>query len=199
MQKSFKLTSPYRHKRYTYLSIIIVCLIFADLQSTQAQTRYYTEDAKIDFKSDAPLELISAHTMKILGILDIDKKVYAISIPIASFRGFNSALQREHFNENYMETEKYPKGIFKGSILDDIDLRKNGYYKVTTQGKLKLHGIERARKIECEIIVKDDVVTVKSNFEIELVDHNIKIPTVVRKKLSESIIVNLEINFAAKR
>lgn len=177
-------------------AIFITCL---KIQYSQAQTRYYAEDGKVKFESDAPLELIAAHTEKVLGIIDIDKNVFAISIPVASFRGFNSSLQREHFNENYMETEKFPKGIFKGTILGDIDLHKNGYYQVMTEGKLLLHGVEKSRKIPCEIIVKDGVITVKSNFKVQLVDHNIKIPTVVRQKISESIIIDLNSNFAEKK
>ena len=173
------------------IAIIIACIKF---EYSQAQTRYYVEEGKVKFESDAPLELISAHTVKVLGIIDVDKNVFAISIPVASFTGFNSSLQREHFNENYMETEKYPKGIFKGTILGDVDLKKNGYYKVKTKGKLQLHGVEKPREIECEITVNNDLITVKSNFKVQLVDHNIKIPTVVRQKISESIIRETDID-----
>lgn len=177
-------------------ALLIICLKF---QFSQAQTRYFAENGQVKFESDAPLELISAQTEKVLGIIDIDKNVFAISIPVASFRGFNSSLQREHFNENYMETEKFPKGIFKGTIIGDVDLRKNGFYQVITQGKLLLHGVEKSREIPCEIIVKDGVITVKSSFKVHLVDHNIKIPTVVRQKISESIIVDLNSNFVLKK
>ena len=98
-----------------------------------------------------------------------------------------------------METEKFPKGIFKGSIIDKVDLKKNGFYKVMTEGKLLLHGVEKSRKIPCEITVRDGVITVKSNFKVQLVDHKIKIPTVVRQKISESIFIDLNSNFVLKK
>ncbi|MEL6558012.1 MAG: YceI family protein [Bacteroidota bacterium] len=179
--------------------LFAILIVFLKIQYSDAQTRYYAKDGKIKFESDAPLELISAHTEKVLGIIDVDKNVFAISIPVASFKGFNSSLQREHFNENYMETEKFPKGIFKGSIIDKVDLKKNGFYKVMTEGKLLLHGVEKSRKIPCEIIVRDGVITVKSNFKVQLVDHKIKIPTVVRQKISESIFIDLNSNFVLKK
>ena len=164
-----------------------------------AQNRLRLSDGKIEFKSEAPLELIKASTTSFLGILDLDKNAFAIAVPIHSFKGFNSGLQREHFNENYMESEKYPKGIFKGLILDkDIDLTKNGYYSVMTQGELIIHGVEQKRKIPCEILVEDGLITIESNFDVFLDDHKIKIPTIVSKKLSEIIHVNIGASFAKK-
>lgn len=180
------------------LSLFFLCTLSLFYHS-QAQTRYFIEEGKVVFASDAPLELIEASTSSILGILDKEKKAFAVSIPISTFRGFNAPLQREHFNENYMETEKYPKGIYKGLIIDDIDFSKNGYYTVTTQGKLLLHGIEQTRKITCDIVVEDDVVRLASKFQVELDEHNIKIPTIVSRKLSEVITVNIEADFVLKR
>lgn len=185
--------------RESILTIIFLISILGCSSFIQAQSRFYIEDGQIDFESDAPLELIEARTKSMVGILDVDKKAFAIAIPIASFNGFNSSLQKEHFNENYLESEKYPKGIFKGVITDEIDLRKNGYYTVKAHGKLKLHGIEKAREFECDIVIDDGVVNVKSSFDIELVDHKIKIPTIVAKKLSETITVNIDLNFTPKK
>ncbi len=199
MIKSKIIKLPKLNKTQIYVFLIALIIVCIKVEITQAQTRYYLDDGKVKFESDAPLELIAANTSKILGILDIDKKVFAISIPIASFNGFRSSLQREHFNENYLETEKYPKGVFKGAIIDDIDLRKNGRYKVIAEGKLILHGIEQLRKIECDLIVENEKISVTSTFKVQLVDHNIKIPTIVRQKISESIIVSIESNFSLKK
>jgi len=165
-----------------------------------AQTRYHIEDGKIEFKSDAPNELIEANTSKFLGILDIDQKAFAISIPVATFKGFNSALQREHFNENYMETSKYPKGIYKGVIINkEVDLTKNGYYDITTKGKLLMHGVELDKEINCKIRVEGDLINVKTEFEILLKDYNIKIPTVVRYKIAEKINIIINADFVLRR
>src|SRR4051812_29498793 len=80
------------------------------------------KDGTIRFTSEAPLELIKAQSNKATGVIDCATKNVAFSIDIDSFEGFNSGLQKEHFRENYMETEKYPKATFKGKIIEDIDL-----------------------------------------------------------------------------
>ncbi len=177
---------------------IILIFILSYTNLTYGQTRYYIENGEINFESAAPLELIEAKTTNMVGVLDLDRKAFAIAIPISSFRGFNSALQREHFNENYMESEKYPKGVFRGVIVDELDLNKNGYHTVTAQGKLNLHGIEKSRKVSCDLVIENGTIKVNSTFDIALVDHNIKIPTIVKKKLSETITVNIDVNFATR-
>lgn len=184
--------------KFTYILIVLV-LTLINPHYSFSQNRCLVDHGTIEFKSEAPLELISASTSSFVGILDLDRNAFAISVPIFSFKGFNSALQREHFNENYMESEKYPKGIFKGLILDeDVELSKNGYYSVSTMGELVLHGVEKKRKISCEIKVEDDLITVKSEFDVLLDDHKIKIPTIVSKKLSEIIHVSIEATFVKK-
>lgn len=193
-----KLTSVSAVKRMG-LGIFFFTFMMSLSHENRAQNRYFIEEGKVVFASDAPLELIEASTSSILGILDKEKKAFAVSIPISTFRGFNAPLQREHFNENYMETEKYPKGIYKGLILDEIDFNKNGYYTVLTEGKLLLHGIEQTRRIKCDIVVEDDVVRLASSFQVELEEHNIKIPTIVSRKLSEVINVNIEADFVLKK
>jgi len=180
--------------------LCVLWIVFGLSQESSAQTRYHIQDGNVNFESKAPLELIEAKTADVLGVLDIDRKAFAIAIPISTFRGFNSALQREHFNENYMETFKYPKGIYKGIILDDdVDFTKNGFYKVTTKGKLELHGVVTPREIECDIKVENDLINVKTIFEVPLENHNIKIPTVVRYKISETILVSIDANFLLKK
>lgn len=164
-----------------------------------AQNRWRLDDGKIEFKSEAPLELIKASTTSLLGILDLEKNAFAVVVPIHSFKGFNSGLQREHFNENYMESEKYPKGFFKGLITNkDLDLTKDGKYLVETKGELNIHGVEQKRAIQCEITVEDGLITIESKFDVFLDDHKIKIPTIVSKKLSEVIHVSIEASFSKK-
>ncbi len=179
------------------LAVFVLSLI--SFNRSFAQNRCLIDHGMIEFKSEAPLELIKASTSQFIGILDLERNAFAVSVPIFSFKGFNSALQREHFNENYMESEKYPKGVFKGLILDeDIDLSKNGYYSVSTMGELIIHGVEKKRKIPCEIKVEDGMITINSKFDVFLDDHKIKIPMIVSKKLSEVIHVNIEATFVRK-
>src|SRR5438128_363339 len=91
---------------------------------------YEVTDGIVRFHSDAPQELIRAESGKLRGALDPEKKAFAFRIYMSSFQGFNSPLQREHFNENYMETPKYPEAQFQGKIIEDVDISKDGEYEV---------------------------------------------------------------------
>jgi len=72
-----------------------------------AQNTFEINSGKIDFKSEAPLELITASSTTFQAIVDTAKREFALLIPLKNFFGFNSPLQREHFFENYMEVESF--------------------------------------------------------------------------------------------
>lgn len=152
---------------------------------------FHATDAKISFRSEAPMELIRASSNNLVGLLDTAKKNFSFRVPISSFEGFNSRTQREHFNENYMQTEKYPEASFKGKIIEDIRLSEEGSYTVRAKGWLNIHGVEKERIIKTELTVKNNVIAVKSNFTVLLSDHNIPIPKVVYQKLANEIKVEV--------
>lgn len=156
-----------------------------------AQETYEMKQGLIRFYSEAPHELIRASATQLKGILDIKKKVFAFKVPNASFAGFNSPLQQEHFNENYMETDLYPESAFKGKIIEDVDVSKNGEYKVRAKGKLIIHGVEHERIIDVDVKSKDGKVVIHAEFIVSLGDHNIKIPKVVYDKLAPDIHVSV--------
>jgi hypothetical protein len=85
-----------------------------------------TNAGKISFQSDAPYELIKASSNHLSGALDLSKKEFAFKVRMETFEGFNSALQREHFNENYMESNKYPEARFTGKIIEDVNYNEDG-------------------------------------------------------------------------
>ena len=151
----------------------------------------YNVAGNIYFKSDAPLELIEARSSELKGLVDFSKNTFAFSVPIVSFKGFNSSLQREHFNENYMESEKYPRASFSGRIIEDVDLSNDGEHVIRAKGKLLIHGVEQERIIRATISVKEKAVTITSNFTVLLQDHNIAIPKVVQQKIAEEIFVEI--------
>lgn len=156
----------------------------------------YTElNGVISFRSEAPLELIRASSNQLYGVLDNRKRNFSFKIPIRTFQGFNSPLQKEHFNENYMETEKFPEASFKGKIIEDYDLSRDGTYEVRAKGLLNIHGISQERIIKSNVVVKNNKISVTSNFTVLLSDHNIPIPIVVYKKLANEIKVEASITF----
>ena len=152
---------------------------------------FHATEGKISFRSEAPMELIKASSNSLVGILDTAKKNFTFKVPISSFEGFNSRTQREHFNENYMQTEKYPEASFKGKIIEDIDLSAEGTYTVRAKGLLNIHGVEKERIIKSDLIIKNSTITLQSNFSVLLSDHNIPIPKVVNQKLANEIKVEV--------
>lgn len=152
----------------------------------------------ISFRSDAPLELIKASSNQLKGIFVAEKKQFAFKIDIKSFKGFNSPLQQEHFNENYMESDKYPSASFGGKIIEDIDLTKDGVYTIRAKGDLTVHGVVQERILKCDLTIKNGSMNVHSSFTVLLADHNIPIPQVVHEKLASEIKVDVKADLLAK-
>ncbi len=175
----------------TRLLFVFMLIIF--LTGSQGGTAYYyTNTAKIDFNSDAPQELISASSNSMRGLIDIEKKTFVYKVLIRTFSGFNSALQKEHFNEKFLESEKYPEAIFTGKIIEDIDFNTPGTYTIRAKGKLNIHGVEQERIIKTELIIKGGEIMFSSKFTILLADFNIKVPKVVHEKIALEISVEVE-------
>ena len=160
----------------------------------QAQN-YRSVTGEIYFKSDAPLELIEARSNKLQGVIDATKRNFAFKINIKSFDGFNSRLQREHFNENYLETDEFPSATFTGRIIEKIDFSKDGVYQIRAKGKLKVHGVTQERIIKSTLEVKGDELLVNSSFTVLLIEHNIAIPKIVYQKIAEEIRVSAKLVF----
>ena len=167
-------------------------------QHVQAQNLFELETGEINFVSDAPLELIKAKNESFQFLIDTAKGEFAISIPISKFIGFNSALQQEHFFENYMEIDKYQSATFSGKILDDLYYR-NGAFDIIVRGQLNIHGIKKERIIEatCEW-VSPGKLRVNSSFTLPLADHNIEIPRIVFQKIAEIIKVDIQADLAPR-
>lgn len=152
----------------------------------------------IRFVSVAPLETISASTNEIKGLLNTSDNTFAFSVSNKSFTGFNSALQQEHFNENYMESDKYPFSTFSGKIIESVDLTKPGNYEVRAKGVLDIHGIKHDRIIRCKVQVDNNQVSIKSQFIVLLEDHKIAIPRIVNQKLFPEINVSVDLTLKPK-
>lgn len=150
----------------------------------------------ISFSSDAPLELIRAESKELKGLIETDKKAFAFAVKIASFKGFNSGFQKDHFNENYLESDKYPEATFAGKIIEDVDFTKNNTLSVRAKGILTVHGVAKERIIKSDMTIKNGSVFIKANFTVLLADHNIPIPKVVHEKLASEI--KVEVNSELK-
>lgn len=147
-----------------------------------------TNEGNISFFSNAPLEDIEAKNNKVISLIDTRKNEIAVRVPIKQFQ-FRNKLMQEHFNENYMESEKYPHATFKGKINEVIDYKKHGFYDVTSTGILNIHGVNQKRTLKGKLIINGAGIRLDTHFNVLLKDHKIKIPRLVFNKIAEEIAV----------
>lgn len=166
--------------------------------SVQEETIFMANSGSIHFKSDAPLELIEASSDKLKGAIDVLKKTFAFSMEMSSFEGFNSPLQRIHFNENYLESKVFPKATFTGKIIENVDLLEPGEYTLRAKGKLTIHGVTQERIIKSKIKVEGEKLYVQSSFRVLLKEHDIDIPKIVFQKIAEEIQVDIKAEFSKR-
>lgn len=150
------------------------------------------KNGKILLLSDAPLEIIKAGSSKLQGILNTADQRFAWSIDIKTLYGFNSPLQQEHFNENYLESEKYPKAEYSGKIIEKVDFQTDGVYNVRAKGRFTVHGVTQERIIKTRLDIKNGRIKAHSEFTVLLADHNISIPRIVYQKIANEVNVTID-------
>lgn len=163
-----------------------------------AQDIRRVDRSRIDFLSTAPMETIAATNTASTGVVDVQQRTFGIQVPVQAFTGFNGPLQREHFNENYLESTKFPYMTFQGRLIESTDLSKPGNYRVRAKGDLVVHGVLRERIIECGLVVSKDGIRITSTFMVKLADHSIRIPRVVHQKIAEDVQVKLDMLIGPK-
>ncbi len=178
----------------TLFSILFFCG-FALVIAKSQNSIYKTNTGVINFKSDAPLEVITATSRKMEGIIDADDLTFAFSLQVRSFEGFNNGLQQQHFYENYLETDKYPTATFSGKIIEHVNLTTPGTYTVRAKGQLTIHGRTKERIIKVEIISTGSELKAKASFFVPLVDHQIEVPRIVNQKIAQEIAVQVHGTF----
>lgn len=174
--------------------VFLVAALAGQAQDKYANT-WMCKTGKVHFFSSTPMEDIEATTTTALCALDTaSKKVYA-QIKITSFT-FHSGLMQDHFNENYMESSKYPLSELSGVIVEDIDFKKDGVYDVTVRGTLDMHGVKQQRDIKCKLTIKGgQPVNATGSFDVKLADHKIEVPKAVFTNIAESIKVDVNFDF----
>ncbi len=172
--------------------LLLMIFLFCLPDTVIGQSVYSCTNGEVFFRSEAKLELIDAKSQKLEAIVDFQKKTFEFLIPINSFKGFNAELQREHFLDRYMESDKFPVATFTGKIIEDVDISKSSEITVRAKGKLTIHGVEQERIIKSKITIQGNVVTVYSVFSVPLKDHKIKVPRVVQEKIANEVLVQVK-------
>jgi hypothetical protein len=172
----------------------ITLILLAWFINQAGQDSYVCKNANISLYSKAPLEDIDATSAKGTSVFNAANGTLAFSVPIRSFQ-FQKSLMQEHFNESYMESDKYPNASFSGKISEKIDVAKNGTYPVNVTGTLEVHGVKQNRTIPGTITINNGAVSMKSEFMVMCKDHQIEIPKLVFQKIAESIRVQVAANY----
>jgi hypothetical protein len=176
--------------------ISIILLAWMSAFNQAGQGLYVCKNAQISLYSEAPIENIEAKSQKGTSVYNAATGDLAFSLPINSFV-FPKSLMQEHFNENYMESDKYPQASFKGKIQEQVDISKDGNYPVTATGVLNVHGVSQNRSIKGTIAVKGGIITMTSEFMVKCADHKIAIPTIVFHNIAESIRIQVSATYDA--
>lgn len=173
--------------------ILIIALSFLYTGILQAQ-KYITKNGKISFYSDAPIEKIEAHNNQVNAALDIATGDMVFKVLMKSFQ-FEKALMQEHFNENYVESDKYPNATFVGKVIniEELGLPDAGEYEAQIEGKLTIHGETQDIKETGTLISEGEKIKGQTKFTILLADYKIKIPNTVVNNISETIEITVDI------
>ncbi len=175
---------------------MIVLLVWLGAPTQAGQDIYVCKNADISLYSKAPIEDIEARSAKGTSVYNVTTGELAFNLPIRSFV-FPKSLMQEHFNENYMESDKFPTASFKGKIQEHIDVTKDGSYPVNVSGVLTVHGVSQTRTITGTITVQKGAVSMSSEFMVKCADHHITIPTIVFHNIAESIRIQVSAMYEA--
>lgn len=175
--------------------LLLVCLLPA--LAACAQNRYFTRQGNISFFSEAPLENIEAHNTQVSSFINFDTGELVFSVPMKGFT-FRKSLMQTHFNENFVESDKYPRGTFKGMIADikKVNLQQDGLYGVQVSGQLTIHGVTQSIAADGTLEVKEGRVVGRSIFTVTPEQFDIEIPRLVRANIAKTIRIQVNAAYA---
>lgn len=175
------------------MSTLLLAALFTFNASAQI---FLTRNGKVTFFSKAPIENIEAANNEVTSMLDTKKGEFAFSVLIKSFK-FKKALMEEHFNENYLESNAFPKSNFKGTITDlsKVDFTKDGSYPATVSGDLTIHGVTKKVTVPGTIGIADGKISATAKFNVNVKDYNIKIPSTLVNNIAETVEVAVDCKY----
>jgi hypothetical protein len=175
-----------------YISIIL--LFWLNINQI-GQDLYVSKNAKITLFSSALIEDIKAVSSSGISVYNPDTGELDFSVAISTFQ-FDKSFMQQHFNSDYMESDKYPKAIFKGQIQERVDITKEGTYAVSAAGELTVHGVTQKRTVRGSLIVKNGIITMSSVFMVKCADHHIDIPQILFYHIAESIEITVSATYS---
>ena len=174
------------------LVLLVLGMVFLN---AGAQSRFFTKDAKININSSTPVEDIVAESNQATTIIDIDKNEIVFSVLTTSFK-FRRALMEEHFNENYMESAKFPKAKFNGKIVSPIDWKSEKAVLVDIKGVLTMHGVSNEITLKAQITPGKIKIIASAEVRVSPEAFNIPIPSAVRDKIAKEVTIKIDADYA---
>ncbi len=177
---------------------LLLAVLFVLISGVVNAQKYSTRDARIFFNpnKDQSHKDYAAESKEGTAILQVETSAVALLVPMKTFH-FNNALLEEHFNENYLHTDKFPNATFKGKLIgfSKDQLTKDGVYNISSEGQVTLHGVTKNFKAAVKLEVKGKVATFVCFFKIKAEEYSIDIPGIVKPKLSEETPIEANIKF----
>lgn len=170
----------------------LLLILFA--MTSYGQSVFISNQGSVSFYSEAPLENIEANHSSVNAILNIVTNEVAFIVPIRGFK-FEKELMQEHFNEKYLESDKYPKATYKCSIVDSINWSVAGTYTVNSKGVLSIHGVDKEITEMGTFIIDGNKINLKSEFKIAIADYNISIPKLLFQNIADTVLVKMNSDF----
>ena len=176
------------------ISILLVMLLFT-ITHISAQGKYFTKSGKIEFFSATPAEDIKALNKNVTTILDVNTGNMQFSVLMKAFQ-FKKGLMQEHFNKDYVESDKFPQAEFKGQIVNnsEVNYTKNGSNAAKVKGMLTIHGVTKEIETTGTLTVKDGKIGLNAVFNVLVADFKISVPAVVRENIAKKIKVTIDCN-----
>lgn len=182
--------SQFSRRYAVWRSCALTVVLFLSALVTDAQTRFFAEKQSITFFSDGLVEDITAGNQKVTSIFDVLNGEIAYLMNVKDFQFVNKLMQT-HFNEKYMESDKYPKASFQGKVAG-FNFSAGGTQQVRATGKLTMHGVTRDVDIPGTIEVNGSKLILKAKFPVKLDDYKIIVPQVVWDKIAQQVEVTLD-------
>lgn len=175
---------------------LTVSLAFVIVATALSAQKLKTRSGQVRFFSETPIENIEAINKQVSSVVNLENGQFAYLVPIKAFV-FEKALMQEHFNENYMESGKYPSASFTGSsdAFIGLDLSKNKTMEIELKGKMTIHGTEKEISTPVVVEIKDGKLIIRSKFNVLASDYNIEIPAAKSDNINNNLEVTVNIGY----
>lgn len=177
------------------VSALLMAGVFLNSSLSLAQ-KYVSTESVVSFFSEAPLENIKATNKKSASIFNLQTQEVAFSVPVSEFQ-FEKKLMQQHFNERYMETDKFPRATFAGKV-EGFNGSITDIQSVHVIGKLTIHGVSREVTIPGTLQLQNQTAVAKAKFKVALADHKIEVPKLLWENIAEVIEVTVDFKYKAQ-